>query len=262
MAQWRRAEVTGRGPTPLHNRKSYTVALKARHFHRVRRPMVPERPEDISIKIVLLPHRALGLLTIRNSMARRNRITVHSLLMLQTAFSVQPISHTYPLLISQLAASTSQITEVNLTQHPRPTPPINLLHRHPDHRSSGMATAFLPGPDQTQDCNTRAPRPSYRIGSNHYLLYRLPNLHLRDRPIHRPLLRLHHSHQVETRSLRMLAQHHHNLTRKESQRLGFQGIDLQTVRRPCITNYLLYRTTHRTVVRVSHLQLSIAGLLV
>ena len=259
MAHWRRAEVTGRGPTQLHNRKSYTVALKARHSHRVRRPTVPEGAKDFNIKTVFLSHRALSLLTIRNSMARRN-ITVHSLLVLQPAPSVLPISRIYRLLISQLAASISQITEANLTQHPRPTPRINLLLHHPDPTSSGMAIAFPLRLDRTQDRNTRVFPQSYRIGSNHFLLYRRLNLHLRDRPIHRPLLRLHHSHQVEMRSLRMLPQYHHNLTRKESQRLGIQGIDSLTVRLPCITNYLLYRITHRTVVRAYHLQLSIAGL--
>lgn len=248
---------------PCYNRTSYTGPLKVRHFHRARRPTVPEGVEDINTKITLLPHRAPGLRTIRNSMARRNRITVHSLLVLRPALSVQPVSHMYRLLISQLAASTSQITEVNLTRHPRPTRPINLLHHHPDHTSSGMAIVFPPRSDQTQDGNTRMLSQSYRIGSNHCLHYQLPNLNLRVHSIHRPLLRLHHSHQVEMRSLRILPQRpRRNLTRKESQHLEVQWKESLFVRLPCIINYLRYRTTHRTVVRASHLQLSIAGLLV
>lgn len=241
---------------PSHNRKSYTGALKVRHFHRVRRPTVPEGVEVISTNIILLPHRILGLLTIRNSMARHNRSTVHSLLVLRPVLSVLPISRTYRLLISQLAASISQVTEVKLTLHPRLTPPTNLHHHHPDHTSSGMAIEFLPKLDQIQDRNTLVHPQSYRIGSNHYLLYQLPSLHLRDRPIHRPLLHLHHSHQVEMRSPRMLPQHHRNLTRKEFKHLGYL-----IVRLPCIINYLHYQITHRMVVRASHLQLSIAGLL-
>ena len=196
MVPWRRAEFTGWGPIPLHNRKSYTEALKVRHFHRVRRPSVPEEVGDISTKIVLLTHPILDLLTIRNSMARRNRITVHSRLVLLPALSVLPTSHTYQLLISQLAASTSPIMEVNLTRHPRPTRPINLLHLRPDHTSSGMAIAFLPRSDQIQDRNTRVLPQSYRFGNSHYLRYQPPNLQLRDRSIHHLLLHLHHFHQV------------------------------------------------------------------
>lgn len=247
---------------PLHNRTTYTGALKVRPFHRDRRLTVSEGVEDTNIKIALLPHQALGLLTIRNSMGCRNLITAHSPPVLRPAISVLPINHTYRQLISQLAASTSQLLEVNLTRHPRLTPPINLLHHHPGHMSSGMATASLPRLDQTQDCNTRVLRRSYRIGSNHYLLYQLPNLRLQDRPIHRPLLRPHRSHQGEMRFLRILPQRRRNLTRKEYQHLGIQGKESLIVRLPCIINYLLYRATHRTAVRASHHPLSIAGPLV
>lgn len=196
-------------------------------------------------------------------MARRNRNTVHSLLVLRPALSVPPICHTYRLLISQRAASTNQVTEVNLTRHPRPTPQINLLHHHhPDHTSFGMAIAFLPISHQIQDRNMRLPPQSYRIGSNHYLLYQLPNLRLWDRPIHRPLLRLHHSHQVETLSLRTQPQLLRNPTRKGSHHLGILGKESSTVRLLCIINYLLYQITHRTIVRASHRQLFTAGPLV
>lgn len=261
VAHWRRAEATGQGPMPYHSRMSYTGALKVRHFHRVRRPTVLEGVEDISTKRVSLPHRTLGLPTIRSSMARRNRITVHSLPVLLPALLVLPISHTYRLLISQLAVNTSLVTEVNPTLHPRHTPRINLHHHHPDQSTSGMAIAFLLRSDQTLDRNTQVLPRSYRIGNNHYLLYRLPNLHLRHRLIHRPLLRLHRSRQVEMRSLLMLPQHLRNLTRKEFQHLGIQGKESLIVHPPCRTNYLLYRITHQTVVRASHLQLSIADLL-
>lgn len=262
MAQWPRADPTGRAPIPSHNRTIYTGAHKVRPFHRDPRPTVPEGLEDISTKIILLPHQPLGLLTIRNNMGRCNLITVHSSLMLRPAVSVQPISHTYPQLTSQLAASTSQLTEIHLTRHPRLTPRTNLLHHHPDHMSNGMAAASLPRLHQTQDCNMRVLRQSYPIGSKHYLLCQLPNLRLRDRPIHRPLLRPHHSHQVGTRFLRTLPRRPRNPTRKEYQHLGIQGKESLIIRLPCIINYLLYRAIRRTVVRASHLQLSIAGLLV
>ena len=117
----------------LHSRTSCTAALKIHHSHRVQRPTVPEEVEGISTKTVPLYHPALGLFTIRSSMARRNRSTVHSLLVLLPALSVLRISHTYRLLISQLAVSTSQATGVSLTRHPRLTPPINLLLHRPDH---------------------------------------------------------------------------------------------------------------------------------
>lgn len=198
----------------LDSRTSYTGALKVRHFHHVRRLTVPEGAEDISTKIILLPHRVLGPPTTHNSTARRSRTTVHSLLVLRQTLSILPISHTYRLRIYQLAASTSQITETNLIRHLRPTPPVNLLHHHLDQMSSGMAIAFLPRSDQTQDYNTRMVPQSYRIGSNHYPLYRLPNLHLQDRPIHRPLLPLHHFHRVGMRSLRMSPQRPRNHIRK------------------------------------------------
>ena len=259
MAQWHRAEVTGQGPVLLHSRTSHKEALKVRHFHLVRRPTVPEGAEDISTKIIPLPHRVLGLPTIRNSTAHRSRSTVHSLLVLRST----PISHTYRLRISQLAASTSQVTEVNLTRHLHLTPRINLLLlHHPDHTSRDMAITFLPRSDQTQDHNTRMLPQSYRIGNNHYPLYRIHNLHLQDRPIHRPLLRLRHFHQAGMRSLRMSPQRPRNLIRKEFQHRGVQETEPPIVRLPCITNCLRFQATHRTVVRASHLQLSIAGLLV
>lgn len=208
---------------------------------------------------VLLPHRALGL-TIRSSTARRNRITVHSLLVLRPVLLVLRISHTYLLLISRLVANTSQATQVNLTPRPRPIPPINLLRHHrPDLLSSGMAIAGLVRPDPTQDHNTRALPQSCPIGSNHYLLYRLPSLRLRDLPIRRLLLRLHHSHQVGMHS-HLLAQHLRNRTRREPPLLEIQGKEYPVARLPCIINYLLYRTIHRTVVLAFRLQLSIAGL--
>lgn len=207
--------------------------------------------------IVLLPHRALGL-TIRSSMARRNRITVHSLLVLRPVLLVLRINHTYLLLISRLVASTSQATQVNLTQRPRPIPPTNLLRHHRlDLWSSGMAIAVLFRPDPTQDHSTRALPQSCPIGSNHYLLYRLPNLHLRDLPIRRLLLRLHHSHQVGMHS-HLLPQHLRNRTRREPPLLGIRGKEYPAARLPCIINYLLYRTIHRTRVLAFHLQLSIA----
>ena len=134
---------------PLHNRTSYTEALKVHRFHLVQLLTVPEEAEAISTKILLMRHRTIGHLTILSSMARRNRIIVHSLLVLLPTPSVLRISHTYQLLISQLAASTNQTLEVKLTRHPRPTPQINLLHRRPDHLSSGMAIAFPPKLEQT-----------------------------------------------------------------------------------------------------------------
>ena len=246
----------------LHNKTTYTGALKVHHFHLVRRPTVPVGLEDISTKTRLLPRQALGLLTIRNSMARRNRITVHSPLVLLPALSTLLISHTYRLLISQLAANTSQVTEANLTQHPRPTPPINLLLHHPDPSSSGMAIALLPKSDQTQDCNTPLLPQSCRIGNSHYLLYRLLSPHLRARPIHPPLPRPHHSHQVEMHFPRTPLQHLRSLTRKESLHQGIQVKDSLIARLHCIISYLLCPVIHRTAVRASHLQLSIAGLLV
>ena len=132
----------------LHNRTSSTEALKVHRFHLVQRLTVPEEGEDISTKTLPLRHQALGLLTILSSMARRNRITVHSLPVLLPAPSVLRISHTYQLLISQLAASTSQTLAVKLTRHPRPTPPIKLLLHRPDRSSSGMAIAFPPNLEQ------------------------------------------------------------------------------------------------------------------
>lgn len=199
----------------LRSRTSYKEAPKVRHFHLGRRLTVPEGAGDTSTKIVPLPHRVLGLPTIRNSTAHHSRSTAHSPLVLRPTFTVLPISHTYQLRISQLAASTSQITEVNLTRRLHPTPPINLLLLHPDHMSSGMAIAFLPRSDQTQDHNTRMLPQSYRIGNNHYPLCRLPHLHLQDRLIHHPHLRLRHFHQAGMRSLRMLPQRPRNLIRKE-----------------------------------------------
>ena len=244
-----------------HNRTICIEALKVRHFHRVQRPMVPQEVEDISTKIILLLHRALGLI-ILSSMARRNRITVHNPLVLLQALLVLRISHTYLLLISQLAASISQVTEVNLTPHPRPTLRTNLHHHRLDHLNSDMAIAYLPRSDQTRDRNTQVLPQSYRIDSNHYLLCRLPSLRLRDRPIRRPLLRLHRSLQVEMRFHRTLPQPIHSLTRRESQHLEIQGKEYLVVRLPCIINYLLYRIIHRTAVLAFHLQLSIAGPLV
>ena len=243
---------------PLHNRTSCTGALRVHHFHRVQRPTVPQEVEDTSTTIALLPHRALGL-TIRSSMVRRNCITVHSLLVLLAALLVLRISHTYLLLISQLLANTSQATKVNLTRHLRPTPPIKLLRHRLDHLSSGMAIALLPRPDPTQDRNSRLLPQSCRIGSNHYLHYRRPNLRLPDPPIRRPLLRLHHSHQVEMH-FRLLPQHLRNRTHREFQLLEIQGKEYLVARLHCIINYPLCRTIHRTVVLAFHLQLSIEGL--
>ena len=238
---------------------SCTRVLKVHHFHRVQRPTVLQEVEDINIMMNLLLHRALGLTT-RSSMARRSRITVHSFLVLLQAPLVLRISHTYLLHISRLVASTNQVTEINHTQRLHPTP-INLhLHRQ-DHLSSGMATACLPRSDQTQDRNMRTLLPSCRIDNNHYLLYRLPNLRLRDRPIHRPLLPLRHSHQVEMRS-HLLPQHIHNLSPRGSRLLGTQGKEYLVGRLPCTINYLLYLITHRMVVLAFHHQPSIAGLLV
>ena len=245
-----------------HNRTSCIEVLKAHHFHRVQRPTVPQEVEDISTKIILLLHRALGLI-ILSSMARRNRITVHNPLVLSQALLVLRISHIYLLLTSQLAASISQVTEVNLTPHPRPTLRINLLHHHRlDHLNSDMAIAYLPRSDQIRDRNTQVLPQSYRIDSKHYLLYRLPSLRLLDRPIRRPLLRLRRFLQVEMHFHRTLPQPIHNLTRRESQLLEIQGKEYLVVRLPCIINYLLYRTTHRTAVLAFHLQLSTAGPLV
>ena len=246
----------------LRSRTSCTGALQIHHFHRVQRPTVPEEVEGISTKIFLLYHPALGLFTIRSSMARRNRSTVHSLLVLLPALSVLRISHTYRLLISQLAVSTSQATSVNFTRHLRLTPPINLLLHRPDHSSSGMAIAFLRRLDRIRDCNTRVLLQIYRIDSSHSLLYRLPNLHLPDLPTRRPLLRHHLFRRVEMHSHRMLAQHSRNLTPRGSQHLEIQGKGLLVVRLPCIINYLLYRTILQTVALAYHLQLSIVGLLV
>ena len=258
--QQRGAEVTGLGPMPLHDRMSCTRVPKVHHFHHVQRPTVLQEVEGINIMIALLLHRALGLTT-RSSMAPRSRITVHNFLVLLQALLVLRISHTYLLHISRLVASTNQVTEINRTQRLRPTPPIKLhLHRQ-DHLSSGMATACLPGSDQTQDRNTRMLLPSCRIDNNHYLLYRLPNLRLRDRPIHRPLLRLRHSHQVEMRS-HLLPQHIRNLTPRGSRLLGTQGKEYLVGRLPCTINYLLYPIIHRMVVLAFHHQPSIAGLLV
>lgn len=158
MAQQRREEVSGRGPTPLHSKMSYIGAptllrnrtscigaLKVHRSHHVQRPTVSEEMEDISTKTILLPHQALGPSTIRSSMAPRNRTTVHSLQVLQPALLVLLISHIYRLLISQLAIRNSQVTGVNLTQHPRPTPRISLLpHHHPDQSNRGMVVTCLP----------------------------------------------------------------------------------------------------------------------
>ena len=246
---------------PLHNRTSSTEALKVHRFHLVQRLTVPEE-EDISTKTLLLRHQALGLLIILSSTARRNRITVHSLLVLPPALLVLRISHTYQLLISQLAASTSQILEVKVTRHLRPTPRINLLHHRPDHSSSGMAIAFPPKLEQTLNLNTRVLPQSYLIGSNRYLHYRLPSLRLQSRPIRHLLLLLPRSHQVEMHFLQALPHQSHNHTRRESHRLETQENECLIVPPPCIINYLLYRTTHRMVVLGYHRQLSIAGLLV
>lgn len=245
---------------------SYKGALKVRRFHLVRPLTVLEGAGDIRTMTVL-PHQILDLPTIRKSTAHRSRTIVRSLLVLRPTLSVLPISHTYRLRISQLAASTSLITEVNIIRHLRLTHPIKLLLLHPpDHTSSGMAIAFLPRSDQTQDLNTRILPQSYRIGSSHCPLYRLPNLYPQDRPIHRPLLRLHHFHQVEMRSLQLSPQPPRNLIRKESQHRGIQEIESLIVRLPYIINCLRFRIIHRMVHRMvagaSHLQLSIAGLLV
>ena len=238
---------------------SYKGALKLRHFHLVRRLTVPEGAGDISTKTVLLLHQVLDLPTIRKSTARRSPTIVLSLLVLRPTLSVLPISHTYRLRISQLAASTSQTTEVILTRHLRLTPPINLLLHRPDHTSSGMAIAFPLKSDQTQDPNTQVLPQSYRIDSSHYPLCPLPNLHLQDRPIHRPLLRLHRFHQVEMRSLQMSPQPPRNLIRKEHQHREVQEIESLIVRLPYIINCLRFQIIHRMVARASHLQLSIAG---
>lgn len=238
---------------------NYKGALKVRHFRPVRRLTVPEGVGDTSTKTILLLNQVLDPPTIRKSTAHHSRTTVRNPLVLRPTLSVLPISHTYRLRISQLAASISQVMEVNITRHLRLTPPINLPLHPPDHTSSGMAIVFLPRSDQTQDPNTQILPQSYRIGSSHYPLYRLPNLYLQDHPIHRPLLRLHHFHQVEMRSLQMLPQPPHNLIRKEFQHRGVQEIESLIVRLPYIINYLRCRTIHRTVVRASHLQPSIAG---
>ena len=258
--QQRGAEVTGLGTMPLHNKMSCTRVLKVHHFHRVQRPTVLQEVEDINTMMTLLLHRALGLTT-RSSMARRSRITVHSFLVLLQARLVLRISHTYLLHISRLEASTNQVTAINRTQCLRPTPPIKLPHRRQDHSSSGMAAACLPRWDQIQDRNTRMLPPSCRIDNNHYLLYRLPSLRLRGRPIHHPLLPLRHSHQVEMRS-HLLPQHIRNLTPRGSRHLGTQGKEYLIGRLPCTINYLLYPLTHRMVVLAFHHRPSIADLLV
>ena len=258
--QQRGAEVTGLGPMQLHNRMSFTRVLKALHFHRVQRPTVLQEAEDINITTVLLLHRAPALTT-RSSMARRSHTTAHSFLVVLQARLVLRISHTYLPHISRLGASTNQVTEINSTQRLRLTPQVNLHRRRQDHLSKGMAAACLPRSDQTQDRNTRMLPPSCRIDNNHCLLYRLPNLRLQDRPIHRPLLPLRHSHQVEMRS-HLLPQHIRNLTPRGSRLLGTQEKEYPVGRLPCTINYLLYPITHQMVVLAFHHQPSIEGLLV
>ena len=258
--QQRGAEVTGQDPMPLHNKMSYTRLLKVHHFHRVQRPTVLQEGEDINTMMTLQLRRALGLTT-RSSMARRSRITVHKFLVLLQARLVLRISHTYLLHISRPVASTNQVTEISRIQCLRPTPLINLHRRRQEHSSSGMAAACLPRSDQTQDCNTRMLPPSCHIDNSHYLLYRLPNLRLRDRPIHRPLLPLPHSRQAGMRS-HLLPQHIRNLTPRGSRLLGTQGKEYLVGRLPCTINYLLYPIIHRMVVLAFHHLLSIAGLLV
>ena len=201
--------------------------------------MVLEGLEGISIKThSLVPNRALALPTTRNSMPRRNRRTIHSLLVLRLAPTVLPISHIYQQLISQVVVNTNQLTEFNLSLHPHPTPRINLRRRHLDHMSSVMATVFLLRLDQTQERSTQVFPQSYHIGRNHYLLYQPPNLHLQDRPIHRPPPLHHHFHQVEMHSLRMLPQRPHKLIRKKIQHLGTRGKESLIVRFPCTINCL------------------------